>query len=122
MPGFREVYAMDKKHVEDSTKEYEEALRQQDTRRYVLRLYITGSTPKSQRAVENVKKICEEYLRDRYDLEVIDIYQKKVLDKDEQIIAVPTLIKELPAPLRRIIGDLSNKERVLLGLDLRKKE
>jgi len=113
---------MDKKHVEDSTKEYEEALRQQDTRRYVLRLYITGSTPKSQRAVENVKKICEEYLRDRYDLEVIDIYQKKVLDKDEQIIAVPTLIKELPAPLRRIIGDLSNKERVLLGLDLRKKE
>ena len=110
---------MEKKHREDVTKKYEEALQKQDTRNYVLRLYIIGSSPKSQRAVESVKKICEEYLKGRYELEVIDIYQKKTLGKYEQIIAVPTLIKKLPPPLRRIIGDLSNTENVLVGLDLK---
>lgn len=112
---------MEKKHREDVTKKYEEALQKQDTRNYVLRLYIIGSSPKSQRAVESVKKICEEYLKGRYELEVIDIYQKKTLGKDEQIIAVPTLIKKLPLPLRRLIGDMSDKDRILLGLDLREK-
>ena len=86
---------------------------------YVLRLYITGATTKSVDAIKNIKKICEEYLEGQYELEVIDLYQKPCLAKDEQIVAAPTLIKKLPLPLRRIIGDLSNKEKVLLGLDLR---
>lgn len=87
--------------------------------RYLLRLYVTGMTPRSTKAIARIKAICEEYLEQRYDLEVIDIYQQPTLAKGEQIIATPTLIKKLPAPLRRIVGDLSNKERVLLGLDLR---
>jgi circadian clock protein KaiB len=86
--------------------------------RYILRLFVTGMTSRSSRAVSNLKAICDEYLEGRYDLEVIDIYQQPVLTKGEQIIAAPTLIKELPLPMRRIIGDMSNRERVLLGLDL----
>ena len=86
---------------------------------YVLRLYVTGMTPRSTRAVENVRAICEQYLQGRYDLEVVDIYQQPTLAKGEQIIAAPTLIKKLPLPLRRVIGDLSSTEKVLLGLDLR---
>lgn len=86
--------------------------------RYILRLYVTGMTPRSARAVNNLRAICDEYLEGRYDLEVIDIYQQPVLTKGEQIIAAPTLIKKLPLPMRRIIGDMSNRERVLLGLDL----
>ena len=86
---------------------------------YILRLYITGMTPRSTGAIGRIKAICEEYLEGRYDLEVIDIYQQPTLAQGEQIIATPTLIKKLPAPLRRIVGDLSNKERVLFGLDLR---
>ena len=86
--------------------------------RYILRLYVTGMTSRSSRAVSNLKAVCEEYLAGRYDLEVIDIYQQPVLTKGEQIIAAPTLIKKLPLPMRRIIGDMSNRARVLLGLDL----
>ncbi len=89
---------------------------------YVLRLYVTGMTPRSTRAIANVKEICEEHLKGRYDLQVIEIYQQPVLAKGEQIIAVPTLIKKLPLPLRRIVGDLSNRERVLIGLDLKPKQ
>ena len=85
---------------------------------YVLRLYVTGMTPRSARAVRNLQDICDEFLDGSYDLEVVDIYQQPVLAKHEQIIAAPTLIKKLPLPARRIIGDLSNRERVLLGLDL----
>ena len=86
--------------------------------RYVLRLYVTGMTPRSARAVKNLQVICDQYLAGRYDLEVIDIYQQPVLTRGEQIIAAPTLIKKLPLPMRRIIGDMSNRDRVLLGLDL----
>jgi circadian clock protein KaiB len=86
---------------------------------YLLRLYVTGTTPQSIRAIENIKNICEEHLKGRYDLEVIDLYQQPSLAKGEQIIAAPTLIKRLPLPLRRIIGDMSGTERVLVGLDLR---
>ena len=86
--------------------------------RYVLRLYVTGMTPRSARAVNNLRAICDEYLEGRYDLEVIDIYQQPVLAKGEQIVAAPTLVKKLPLPMRRIIGDMSNRDRVLLGLDL----
>jgi circadian clock protein KaiB len=86
--------------------------------RYVLRLYVAGLTSRSSRAVSNLQDICDEYLEGRYDLEVIDIYQQPALTKGEQIIAVPTLIKELPLPMRRFIGDMSNRDHVLLGLDL----
>jgi len=98
---------------------FDRAVRKGETDQYVLRLYVTGMTPKSIRAVENVRKICEEHLQGRYDLEVIDIYQQPTLARGEQIIAAPTLIKKLPLPLRKIIGDMSSTERVLLGLDLR---
>jgi circadian clock protein KaiB len=86
--------------------------------KYVLRLYVSGSTLKSALAVENIRRICEQYLKNRYDLEVIDIYQQPNLARDEQIVAVPTLIKRFPAPRRRLIGDLSNLKKVLFGLDL----
>ena len=87
--------------------------------RYVLRLFVSGMTPRSTRAVQNVRAICETHLHGRYDLEVIDIYQQPTLARGEQIIAAPTLVKKSPAPLRYIIGDLSSTERVLRGLDLR---
>jgi circadian clock protein KaiB len=86
--------------------------------RYVLRLFVTGMTPRSARAVKNLRAICDAHLEGRYDLEVVDIYQQPVLTKGEQIIAAPTLIKKLPLPMRRIIGDMSNREHVLMGLDL----
>ncbi len=89
--------------------------------RYVLRLYVTGTTPASVRAIERVQTICEQHLSGRYDLEVIDIYQLPALAKDQQIVATPTLIKVLPTPLRRFIGDLSRAETVLFGLDLRER-
>lgn len=89
---------------------------------YVLRLYVTGTTPASSRAIEQAQALCNEHLHGRYDLEVIDLYQKPALAKDEQIIAAPTLIKALPLPLRRFIGDLSSMEKVLFGLDLRPKK
>ncbi len=88
--------------------------------RYLLRLYVTGMTPRSTRALATIKAICEEHLHGRYDLEVIDIYQYPELAAEEQIIAAPTLVKKLPPPLRRFIGDLADVERVLLGLDLRR--
>jgi len=97
---------------------FEEAAQTPVAERYVLRLYVTGMTPRSARAVKNLQVICDEYLNGRYDLEVVDIYQQPVLTKGEQIIAAPTLIKKLPLPMRRIIGDMSNRDRVLLGLDL----
>jgi circadian clock protein KaiB len=87
--------------------------------KHVLRLYVTGMTPRSTEAIARIKMICEERLAGRYQLDVVDIYQQPSLAKGEQIIATPTLIKALPLPLRRLVGDLSNKERVLLGLDLR---
>ena len=86
---------------------------------YILRLYITGTTLQSTRAILNIRKICEEHLEGRYELEVVDISQHPTLAIGEQIIAAPTLIKKLPLPLRRFIGDMSQTERILLGLDLR---
>jgi circadian clock protein KaiB len=109
-----------KKTARSSRDELESAAQRAPAERYVLRLYVTGMTPRSTRAIENVRTICEEHLAGRYDLEVIDIYQQPTLAKGEQIIAAPTLIKKLPLPLRRVIGDMSSTERVLLGLDLRR--
>ena len=90
--------------------------------KYVLRLFVSGSTAKSALAVENIKRICEQHLKNLYDLEVIDIYQQPNLARDEQIVAVPTLIKRFPPPRRRLIGDLSNIKKVLFGLDLGMRE
>jgi len=87
---------------------------------YVLRLYVAGQTLNSVHAIANIRKICEENLQGHYVLEVIDLYQQPQLAQDDQIIAVPTLIRKLPPPLRRIIGDMSNTERVLVGLDFLK--
>ena len=87
--------------------------------RYVLRLYVAGTTPQSTRAILNAQRLCETHLEGRYRLEVIDIYQRPVLARDEQIIAVPTLVRLLPEPLRKLVGDLSDAERVLIGLDLK---
>jgi circadian clock protein KaiB len=85
---------------------------------YKLRLFVTGSTPRSTRAIANMRKICEENLSGRYDLEVVDVYENPDATRELQIIATPTLVKILPEPLRRIIGDLSDKEKVLAGLNL----
>jgi circadian clock protein KaiB len=110
---------MTKKPGNAAGQELARAAAETPAERYVLRLYVTGLTSRSTRAIENVRKICEERLPGRYDLEVIDIYQQPALAKGEQIIAAPTLIKKLPLPLRRVIGDMSSTDRVLLGLDLR---
>ena len=106
----------------DTTEAFEKLMAASPSEeRYVLRLYVTGMTPRSTEAFAAISALCEERLHGRYDLEVIDIYQHPQLAIDEQIVAVPTLVKKSPAPLRRLIGDLSNTERVLLGLDLRQK-
>lgn len=105
-----------------SAAAFEQSEAKQHKRRYRLRLYVSGMTPRSARAIANIKEICEEHLKGLYVLEVIDIYQQPVLAKGDQIIAVPTLLKKLPLPLRRLIGDLSDRERVLIGLDLKPKK
>jgi len=86
--------------------------------KFKLRLYVTGKTPKSERAIANLKEICEKGMEGLYELQVIDVLESPQLAEDEKILATPTLIKDLPPPLKRIIGDLSNSEKVLLGLDL----
>lgn len=107
---------------EPKMKELEDALKERETGHYVLRLYVAGLNRLSLRAIENLRKICEENLQGRYELEVIDIYQQPVLARGDQIIAVPTLIKQLPLPLRRFIGDLSQTDKIIVGLDLRPKK
>jgi circadian clock protein KaiB len=101
-----------------ATEKMEKAIELQSKEKYVLKLYITGMTPRSREAIRNLQKVCHEYLAGNYELEIIDIYQQPTLAKGDQIIAVPTLIKKLPTPLRRLIGDLSQEDRIILGLDL----
>ena len=88
---------------------------------YELRLYVAGTTPKSMLAIKNLNHYCEQHLKDRYNIEVIDLLQNPQLAEGDQILAVPTLVRRVPAPIRRIIGDLSNEEKVLVGLDLRER-
>ncbi len=95
--------------------------RRKTAARHVLRLYVTGVTGKSVRAIQNVRRICEEHLEGAYELEVVDLYKNLPLARGDQIIAAPTLIKRLPLPLRRLIGDMSDEARVLVGLDVRPK-
>lgn len=101
-----------------STEDFEKALAEIDTEKYVLRLYVAGNTLRSMRAIQMLKKICEKYLKGRYEMEIIDIYQQpEILEKDH-VFAVPTLIKELPPPLQKLIGDLTNIDKVIIALDL----
>jgi len=109
-----------KTKIKSATEEFDQTVGDKSPDKYMLSLYITGSTSRSVLAITNLKKICEEYLEGGYELEVIDLYQKPFLAKEEQIIAAPTLIKKLPLPFRRIIGDMSNEEKVLMGLDVKK--
>lgn len=108
-----------KRKLRNATEVFEEALKEKALKRatYILRLYVSGSTGRSLRAVQNLKRLCEEYLPD-YDLEVIDIYKDPAAARREQIIAAPTLVKRLPEPIRRLVGDLSNTRKVLIGLDI----
>jgi circadian clock protein KaiB len=87
--------------------------------KWMLRLYVAGQTPKSLTAFANLKKICEEHLEGKYQIEIVDLLVNPTLAKDDQILALPTLVRRLPAPMKKIIGDLSNTERVLVGLDIR---
>jgi circadian clock protein KaiB len=107
--------------VKESTVAFEEALTRTVDGKYVLRLYVAGMGPKSLQAIVNIKRICEEHLPGMYQLEVIDIHQYPIFAKDGQIVAAPTLIKELPLPLRKLIGNMVNTERVLVGMDLKSK-
>jgi len=110
---------MNVKKRKASTKAFEKAAAKPDRAMYVLRLYITGLTPKSTLAIANVQKLCETHLAGCYELKVIDIYQQPQLAREEQIIATPTLIKKQPLPVRRLIGDMSDTERFLAGIDLK---
>jgi circadian clock protein KaiB len=100
-------------------QELEAAARSASPRKHVLKLYVAGTSRRSAAAIRNITEICEQYLKGHYELRIIDIYQQPTLAKGEQIIAAPTLIKKLPLPLRRFIGDLANKDKVLVGLDVR---
>ncbi len=102
----------------DASEKFEKALESMAKEKYFLRLYVAGLSPRSTEAIENIKVICEKYLPGRYQLEIIDVYQQPILAKEGQIIAAPTLVKELPLPLRKLIGSMSNTERVLVGMDL----
>ena len=106
-----------------ATEAFEETVKVGPLRRvkYILRLYVTGSSARSLNAVRNLQKICEEHLPD-YDLEVIDIYKDPAAAREAQIIAVPTLVKKLPTPLRKFVGDLSNTQKILVGLDIYKRQ
>ncbi len=103
-----------------SRKEPEESLEETADKRkkqkYILRLYVSGMTNRSTRAIENIRKLCEEHLKGRYELEIVDLYQHPEKARTEQVIAAPTLVKELPLPLRRFIGDLSDADRIIIGL------
>ena len=112
-----------KTKLRNATEVFEEALKRRALKRakYILRLYVTGSTGRSLSAVHNLKKICEEHLPD-YDLEVIDIYKDPAAAREAQVIAAPTLVKKLPLPIRKFVGDLSNTQKILVGLDLYKRQ
>lgn len=109
--------------LRNATEAFEDALKGKALKRakYILRLYVSGSSARSLKAVHNLKRICEEHLPD-YDLEVIDIYENPDAAREEQIIAAPTLVRRLPKPLRKFVGDLSNTQKVLVGLEIYKRQ
>ena len=97
----------------------DDEVQEDGAKEWQLRLYVAGTTDRSTAALANLRKICEEHLAGRYEIEVIDLLERPQLAKGEQIVAIPTLVRKLPEPVRKIIGDLSDRERVLIGLDLR---
>lgn len=105
--------------VEQTLAEFEKLVADLAQPTYLFRLYVSGTSPRSARAIANVRRICDQYLPGHYELEVIDVYQQPAATKSAQIIAVPTLIKELPFPPQRFVGDMSNTERIVVGLNLR---
>jgi circadian clock protein KaiB len=100
-------------------RETEKSHKEPDGRKFLLKLYVSGTTARSSLAIENIRIFCEEHLKERYELEVIDIYKHPEALQEYQVVAVPTLIKLLPPPLRKLIGDMSNEEKILIGLDIR---
>ncbi len=102
----------------DALAGLDKAVQGNESQQYILKLYVAGINPRSSAAIRSITEICEQHLKNRYELQVIDIYQQPILARGEQIIAVPTLVKKLPVPLRRFIGDLSDQDRILVGLDL----
>ncbi len=106
--------------TQEAIPETDAAAAAHDAERYVLRLYVVGNTSHSTKAVVNIRKICEEHLQGRYDLDVVDISEHPELAGSEQIVAAPTLVKQLPLPLRRFIGDMSRTERIMLGLEIKR--
>ena len=111
----------DENGTRDLQAEFEAAARGDDQARYILRLYVAGMSPRSRAAIDNLRTICEQYLPGRYELDVVDVYQQPDQARAAQLVAAPTLIRELPLPVRRLLGDLSNTEKVLVGLDLVKR-
>jgi circadian clock protein KaiB len=109
---------MEEKKAKTSTEEFEQALKGLENKIVVLRLFISGQTSRSLRAIQNIQNICAEHLHGRYELEIIDIQEHPDRANEEQILAAPTLIKQLPAPLRKLIGDMTDTERILVGLDI----
>jgi circadian clock protein KaiB len=109
-----------RKLIKSNPEEFDVSVRKLKNETYILRLYVTGMSPQSIAAINNLKEICEDHLKGKYNLEIVDLYKNPSLAAGEQIIAAPTLIKKLPLPLRRIIGDMSNTNKVLVGLDLKK--
>lgn len=112
---------MTRKKIVSDAESLQKKAKDVATQHYVLRLYVAGLSTRSNQAIENITRICEENLNGRYDLQVIDIYQQPSLAIGEQIIAAPTLIKKLPLPLRKFIGTMANEDKLLVGLDLRPK-
>ncbi len=110
-----------KKKPENHADAFERAANAQPGERYILRLFVAGITPKSERAIRSVKEVCEQYLKGRYDLEIVDIYQRPEALKEDQVVVALTLIKKLPEPLRRLIGDMTDREKILVGLNLKVK-
>ncbi len=105
-----------------SKEQFEQAIKKIKPKKYVLHLYVVGLSPRSQKAIDNIKKICDGHLKGRYQLRIQDIYKNPIFAKNGQILGVPTLIKELPLPLRKFVGDMSDAEKLIVGLDLRKRE
>ena len=106
----------------DAAKPFGKAVSRLGKDHYLLRLYVAGTASRSAQAIANLKSICEKHLAGRYDLEVIDVFQQPTLGMDERIIAAPTLIKKLPPPVRKLVGTMSERKKVLIGLDIRKKD
>jgi circadian clock protein KaiB len=117
-PQERPAEALDPE-TQITLKEFESLVEKLATPGYVFRLFVSGATPRSTAAIANVRRICEQYLSGRYELEVVDIYQQPEETRKAQIVAAPTLIKELPFPAQRFVGDMSNSERILVGLNLK---